>query len=104
MARKTTPAAAEAALRQAMQIQGIDLEPTPDEIDFFLHMEGEDISIVIADSAESLASLEQTYAAFIAMNRKNASDQFAKETTGEIDRRREEVLARLSERHRDADM
>jgi hypothetical protein len=104
MARKATPAEAEVALMQAMQIQGIDLEPTPDEVEFFLHVEAnEEDSTVVADSAESLARLEKTYAAFVAMNRTNASNQFAKETAEEIERKRNEVLARLKQRHRNSE-
>src|ERR1700676_1354701 len=104
MARKTTPAEAEVALMQAMQIHGIDLEPTPEEVEFFLHAEAnEEGATAVADSAESLALIERTYKDFVAMNRNNPSDQFAKETAEEIERKREEVLSRLKERHSDAD-
>ncbi len=104
MARKTTQADAEVALRQAMKIEGIDLEPTPDEVAFFLHAENSNETAQTADSAESLAKEEQTYAEFVAMNRNNASNNFAKETSEEIERKRNEVLARLKERHKNADV
>jgi hypothetical protein len=105
MARKTTPADAEVALMQAMQIQGIDLEPTPEEVEFFLHAEAnEEISTIASNSAESMAELEKAYAAFVAMNRNNASNDFAQETAEEIARKREEVLARLKQRHGNADV
>ncbi len=103
MPRKTTQADAKVALIQAMQIEGIDLEPTPDEVDFFLRSQADDECSTVAESAESLTRIEKAYEEFIAMNRNNRSNEFTTETAQEIQRKREEVLARLEERHKNAD-
>jgi hypothetical protein len=100
MAAKRTAVDAELALRQAMQIEGIDLEPTREEIEFFLQAEG---STTVGDSAEALARVEQTYADFVAMNRNNPADKFSAETEEEMKRKREKVLETLKERHSGTD-
>src|SRR5437763_933949 len=102
--------AEDAVLIRAFKIDDIDLEPTEDEIDYFL---AHDYTVVIEDQASSDSppgtgvlghtSVQKSYADFVAMNRKNSDNSFSAAAQAEVERKRKELLDRLAARHSSAE-
>ena len=101
----------ESVVMRALQVEGIDLEPTDDELQFFLSHQStigvEDILRAAqaqrSPSEETTTEIEEAYDAIVAMNRKNASNSFSTQTTAEIERKRRQLLEELTIRHEDAE-
>jgi hypothetical protein len=102
---------AEAHVVRALKIEGIDLEPTEDELDFFLTHEStigvEEILRIAQQQPQSGSELgtdlEKAYQEMVAMNRKNAANSFTDQTKATIEKKRQKLLDELSRRHQNAD-
>lgn len=104
--KSNNPKTEDAMLIRAFKIDDIDLEPTEDEIDYFLThdytvaMEG---GIVASSSVEAGVlghiAVQESYADFVAMNRKNSENSLPAAAQKEVDRKRQELLDRLAARH-----
>ena len=101
----------ESTFVKALRIEGIDLEPTEDELNFFLTHESTIAVEDIARAAEELLSeagngdteIEKAYQQVVAMNRRNSADSFSQQARTEIERKREQLLKELQRRHQDAE-
>lgn len=104
--KSNNPKTEDVMLIRAFKIDDIDLEPTEDEIDYFLThdytvaMEG---GIVTSSSVEvgvlGHMAVQESYADFVAMNRKNSENSLPAAAQKEVDRKRQELLDRLAARH-----
>jgi len=98
----------ESIVVNALQIEGIDLEPTEDELTFFLTHEStvgiDDIAATAQDQGSSQegnkrTGIDKAYEEVVAMNRKNAKNSFSEDTRAAIARKRQQLLEELSRRH-----
>lgn len=93
-------------LIRAFKIDNIDLEPTEDEMDYFL---AHDYTVAMEEGIVTSSSLEvgvlghiavqESYADFVAMNRKNSENSLPAAVQAEVDRKRQELLDQLAQRH-----
>jgi hypothetical protein len=101
----------ESIVVNALQIEGIDLEPTEDELNFFLTHEStigvDDIAQTAKERSPQLGNastdIEKAYEEVVAMNRKNATNSFSKQTEAAIARKRQQLLEELEKRHENSE-